>query len=167
MGWAYTRNYVEKTVISCLDKHYWVQIRATNVLAFFHSTSFTETKQWRSLTLIVSPKRAHLLPNKSLETFNGFFWSWKPVKFRCKRFSNIYGFFCMSCTCWSFQKGYVVTCLSKEEQRCVWVIRKWWPWSSTPDLEFFERGNKKSITKWRMWKSRIRTRDPVISSPTL
>ena len=44
---------------------------------------------------------------------------------------------------------------------------KRWPRSSTPDSEFFKRGNKKSITKWRMWKSRIRTRDPMISSPTL
>ena len=44
---------------------------------------------------------------------------------------------------------------------------KRWPRSSTPDLEFFRRGNKRSITKWRMWKSRIRTRDPMISSTTL
>ena len=57
--------------------------------------------------------------------------------------------------------------LLKIERRCAWQIRNRWPRSSTPDLEFFKRGNKKSITKWRMWKSRIRTRDPMISSPTL
>ena len=52
-------------------------------------------------------------------------------------------------------------------RRRVWVIRKRWPLSSTPDLEFFKKGNKKSITKWRMSESRIRTRDPMISSPML
>ena len=52
-------------------------------------------------------------------------------------------------------------------RRCVWVIRERWPRSSTPDLEFFKRGNKRSLTKWRMRKSRIRTGDPMFISPTL
>ena len=34
------------------------------------------------------PKSAHLLPDKSLETFDGFYWNWKPVKFRWKHFKD-------------------------------------------------------------------------------
>ena len=35
---------------------------------------------------MVSTKSAHLLPDNSLEVFNGFFCTWKPVKFRWKHY---------------------------------------------------------------------------------
>ena len=35
---------------------------------------------------MVSTKSAHLLPDNSLEAFNGFYCTWKPVKFRWKHF---------------------------------------------------------------------------------
>ena len=39
--------------------------------------------------LMVSTKSAHLLPDNSLEAFNGFCCTWKLVKFRWKHFREI------------------------------------------------------------------------------
>ena len=38
---------------------------------------------------MVSTKSTHLLPDNSLEAFNGFYCTWKPVKFRWKHFKPI------------------------------------------------------------------------------
>ena len=38
---------------------------------------------------MVSTKSAHLLPDNSPEAFNGFYCTWKPVKFRWKHFNVI------------------------------------------------------------------------------
>ena len=46
------------------------------------------------------------------------------------------------------------------ERRCVWVIRKRWPQSSTPDLEFFKRGNKKPSRNEGCEKVRFEPRTP-------
>ena len=53
---------------------------------FFYQNAITETKQVKPLTLMVFTKSAHLLPDNSLEAFNGFCCTWKPVKFRWKHF---------------------------------------------------------------------------------
>ena len=53
---------------------------------FFYQNAITETKQVEPLTLLVSTKSARLLPDNSLDAFNGFYCTWKPVKFRWKHF---------------------------------------------------------------------------------
>ena len=47
----------------------------------FLSNVITVRRQVEPLALIVSTKSAHLLPDNSLEAFNGFYCTWKPVKF--------------------------------------------------------------------------------------
>ena len=56
------------------------------IFVFFYQNAIRETKQVKPLTPIGSTKSAHLLPDNSLEAFNGFFCTWKPVKFRWKHF---------------------------------------------------------------------------------
>ena len=55
---------------------------------FFYQNAIPETTQVKPLTLMVSTKSAHLLPDNSLEALNGFYCTWKPVKFRWKHFSD-------------------------------------------------------------------------------
>ena len=60
---------------------------------FLYQNAITETKQvepltLNALTLMVSTKSTHLLPDNSREAFNGFYCNWKPVKFRWKHFSD-------------------------------------------------------------------------------
>ena len=62
--------------------------RSSHIFVFFYQNAITKTKQIKSLTLMVSTKSAHLLPDNSLDAFNGFFCTWKPVKFRWKHFSS-------------------------------------------------------------------------------
>ena len=62
--------------------------RLSHICVFFYQNAITEAKQVNPLTLIVSMKSAHLLPDNSLEAFNGFYCTWKPVKFRWKHFQT-------------------------------------------------------------------------------
>ena len=48
------------------------RIPIVTYFVFFYQNALTETKQVELLTLIVSMKSAHLLPDNSLEAVNGF-----------------------------------------------------------------------------------------------
>ena len=47
--------------------------RSSHIFVFFYQNAITETKRVKPLTLMVSMKSAHLLPENSLEAFNGFY----------------------------------------------------------------------------------------------
>ena len=76
VGW---RSYVEKTVLSCLDKHCWVQ--SNKYFSLLSSQLVYKSKVVKVINADRSPKSAHLLPDKSLEIFNGFYWSWNRSSF--------------------------------------------------------------------------------------
>ena len=65
------------------------RIPIVTYFVFFYQNAITETKQVEPLTLMVSTKSAHLLPENSSEAFNGFYCTWKPVKFRWKHFNHV------------------------------------------------------------------------------
>ena len=58
--------------------------RSSHIFVFFYQNAITETKRVKPLRLMVSTKSAHLLPDNSLEAFNSFCCTWKPVKFQWK-----------------------------------------------------------------------------------
>ena len=60
----------------------------SHIFVFFYQNTVTVTKQVKPLRLMVSTKSAHLLPDNSLEAFNGFYCTSKPVKFRRKHFNS-------------------------------------------------------------------------------
>ena len=78
-------NYFHKDFLQILT--YIRGSRSSHILVFFHQNAITETKQVKPLTLMVSTKSAHLLPENSLDAFNGFYCTWKPVTFRWKHFT--------------------------------------------------------------------------------
>ena len=65
------------------------RIPIVRYFVFFYQNAITETiKQVEPLTLMISTKSAHLLPDNSPEAFNSFYCHWKPVKFRWKHFGG-------------------------------------------------------------------------------
>ena len=77
------------------------RIPTVTYFVFFYQNAITETKQVEPLTLMVSTKSAHLLPDNSPEAFNGFYCTWNPVKFRWKHFTRCDlwpRFFCIDAT---------------------------------------------------------------------
>ena len=67
LAWS-GRNYVEKKQFFHVKKNI-TEFRATNISASILSSQLVyRNNVVKSLTLIVSPKSAHLLPDKSLET---------------------------------------------------------------------------------------------------
>ena len=62
------------------------RIPIVTYFVLFYQNAITETKQVEPLTLMVSTKSPHLLPDNSSEAFNGFYCTWKQVKFRWKHF---------------------------------------------------------------------------------
>ena len=61
------------------------RIPIVTYFVFLYQNAITETKQvepltLNALTLMVSTKSAHQLPDNSREAFNSFYCNWKPVK---------------------------------------------------------------------------------------
>ena len=76
-------NYFHKGFLTNFNRS-----RSSHIFVFFLQNTIKDTKQVKPLTLMVSTKSAHLLPDNSLEAFNGLYCTWKPVKFRWKHFNH-------------------------------------------------------------------------------
>ena len=78
------------------------RIPIVTYFVFFYQNVITETKQVERevepVTLMVSMKSAHLLPDNSPGAFNGFYCNWKPVEFRWKHFTQFSRFVNSRCS---------------------------------------------------------------------
>ena len=78
-------NYFHKGFLTNVNLHNRIPI--VTCFCIFLSKCNYRNKQVKPLMLMASTKSTHLLPDNSLKAFDGFYCTWKPVKFQWKHFT--------------------------------------------------------------------------------